>query len=155
MSKRTLTISIVGSAILIVPLVWYFLQERRIEAYAGVKPFMQTMRRYYDSTAGALRADGELPPEFADMERLTQSAQDVFLVFQKDHRGSDARINGLATGLMRSASQIEHAWEKNDKRLAASRFAELTVACTTCHQQLAEGKPPVLQFDASAIKISE
>ncbi len=157
MNKRSLAISVVTGLVMIALAAWYVMRARRIEAYNGVKPFMRTMKKYYDSTASALLAKGDLPEEFADMERLTQTAQDILAVFQKDLRGKDPRINGLATGLMRCASQVEHAWEKNDKVLASSRFAELTHACNTCHQQLAEGKPPVLQFDASAAaeKISE
>ena len=131
--------------------VWYGLRQRRIEGYGGVKPFMKEMRKYYDSTAAALRAQGELPPELAEMERLTQSAQDVLAVFQKDKRGKDPRINGLATNLMRFASRVEHAWEANDKPGAANQFAELTKACNACHRQMEVIRPPLLEFDAPAL----
>jgi len=126
---------------------WYWWNHRRIEMYGGVKPFMKRMKALHFATAQEINRPGKLTPEYADMERLTQAAQDVFPVFAKDQRGKDPRFGGLATELMRHARAMEYAWEAADKEKVNRSFQQLTNACNACHNQLGQGKPPKISAD--------
>lgn len=144
MNKRMRIAVIAGVVLVLGAAGWYWWNHRRIELFGGVQPFMRHMKKLHDSVATEIGREGKLTPEYGDMERLTQAAQDVFPVFGKDsgHRGNDPKFGPLATELMRYARAMEYAWEADDKTKVKAEFARFTTACNNCHNQLGNGKPP-------------
>lgn len=140
--SRTRIALVVGLVLVFGIAGWYWWNHRRIELYGGVRLFMQRMSQLHASTAQEIGRAGNLTPEYADMERLTQAAQDVFPVFAQDDRGKDPRFGQLATELMRHARAMEYAWEADDKERVKRSFNDLTTGCNNCHAQIGQGKPP-------------
>jgi cytochrome c556 len=143
-AKRVLLL--VGVGLLVLAGVWYFGKWRRVELYGGVKPFMERMQKLHAASAAELEKNApQLPQDFVWMERLAQSAQDVFAVFAKDERFKNGRFAPNATELVRRATQFEQAWDNGKAADARDAFRRLTAACTACHADLAVERPPGLE----------
>ena len=124
---------------------WYWWNSRRIELYGGVKPFMKSMQELHAATAAELgRNEPQLPLDFVSMERLAQSAQDLFAVFAKAPRFGHGRFAPNATELMRRATQLEQTWDSGQPNKAREAFRSLTAACNACHVDLGVESPPKL-----------
>ena len=124
---------------------WYWWTRPSPESYGGVKGFMKTMKQLHEATAAVITEDETLPLDFIEMEQLSQSAQDVFVVFQGDDRLKDPRFSGLAAELMRRGTQLEQAWDDGNNPLAKERFRLMTEACNACHTQLGGETAPQLK----------
>ncbi len=144
MSKRSRAITCIVVLLLAVAATWYWWRGRRVELYGGTTAYMQHLQRLYDATAAELAKSDPLPLDFVEMEQLAQSAQDVFAVYAKSSVAGDSRFSPLATEMMRRGTQLEHAWDAGKTDDAKRAFAEMTVACNTCHMQLVDGKPQKL-----------
>lgn len=144
MNRKARLVVVAAAVLLIVAGGWYWWHARRVELYGGIKPFMQKMATLHRNTIAELNKNQPLPEDFTDMEQLAQVAQDILPVFAKDPRYSDPRFGSLATGFMRRASILEHAWDYGTRKEAVSAFGGVTAACNECHRQYGGGQVPAL-----------
>lgn len=146
--RRSLAAGAAAIVVLLGACFWW--RHGRSARFDKLPEFMHEMRRLHESVAREV-ARPELTPEFADMERLTQTAQDLLPALRRDPHGADPRAGPLATELMRNATKLEHAWEANNIADARTAFFQLTNACNECHTKTAHGKPPTIEVHPSSV----
>lgn len=145
MDFRPKMVIAVVSAFLIGVFGVYWWQSHDVSRYGGVQPYMQGMHNHFKATAAEIKRSGDtLPTDFTEMERLAQTAQDVYAVFAQDPRCRDAKFTPLARELIRQATLLEQSWDDGRPADARTAFVAMAEACNACHRAIAESRPPTI-----------
>ncbi|HKQ47543.1 MAG TPA: hypothetical protein VJZ71_05705 [Phycisphaerae bacterium] len=148
MNFRPKVVIAVVFAFLLVLIGVYWWRSHDVSRYGGVKPYMEGMHKHYMATAVEMKRSGDnLPADFTEMERLAQTAQDIYAVFAPDPRSRDAKFTPSARELIRQATLLEQSWDDGRPEDARAAFVAMAEACNSCHRAIAESRPPTIVAD--------